>query len=115
MYIYTLMVKAVLVSNPLSSSWIEIVAEFPPGEKEASGSLENAVRGIVSNSSSNRLSLVISTLVHCRELPAGNMRVLIIGVKSALAVELEKQNILSNLNHVFTNGNLAEKLCTVQA
>ena len=121
MYIYTLMVKAVLESNPLSSSWIEIVAEFPPGEKEASGLPENAMRGIVSNSSSNRSSLVISTLVHCRagggpmELPAGNMRVLIIGVKSSLAVELEKQNILSNLNHVFTNGNLAEKLCTVQA
>ena len=111
MYIYTSMV---LESNPLSSSWIEMVAVFPPSEKEASGLPENAVRGIVSNSSSNRSSLVISTLVHCRagggpmELPAGNMRVLTIGVKSSLAVELEKQNIPSHLNHVFTNANLVE-------
>ena len=52
-------------NNSLSSSWMEMVAEFPPTMNVTSESAEERVRGTVSNSSSSRVSSEIETLVHC--------------------------------------------------
>jgi len=52
-------------NDSLSSSWMEMVAEFPPAVNVTSESVEDRERKNVSNSSSSRVSSEIETLVHC--------------------------------------------------
>jgi len=52
-------------NDSLSSSWMEMVAEFPAAVNVTVESAEDRVRRNVSNLSSSRVSSEIETLVHC--------------------------------------------------
>jgi len=91
-------------NDSLSSSWMEMVAEFPPALNVTSESAEDRVRGTVSNSSSSRVSSEIETVVHCWagggpiELPEANVRRFEVAVKSEPAAGVEKEKELSWLS-----------------
>jgi len=84
-------------NNSLSSSWMEIVVEFPSAVNMTSESEEDRVRKTVSNSSSSRVSSEIETLIHCWagggpiELPEANVRRFEVTAKSEPAVRVEKE------------------------